>query len=205
MEKYSYINYFNTVMAWCMQERDLLKDAISNLEDIDIDRYYRMIHDVEKNADVLRREMIRELLHDFIPLFEREDILELSKLIENVIDSIETIFQLIKIYNIRYVDKNIIALMDILSHEIDAIASVIDELENIKTSKKVNELIESAMNIETMGDEMYMNALTDLFKKAEGNIFNALPKKELIQAFEDAINACEQVAYFVEVIQINNL
>ncbi len=203
--RYDYVDYFQTIMAWCMQERDMLNYAITNISDLDMKKHYELMHNVESTADDLRRDMIKHLLKDFIPLFEREDIMELSKLMEDVIDSIEKIFKLIRIYNLRTFDKITYKQLDILNKVVDAVAKVIDELENFKINEEINDLIHCAMKIESIADEIYLDGLTELFEKGEGNIFNVLPRKELIQAFEDAINSCEKVAYFIEVVQINNL
>lgn len=205
MSKFDYIEYFKNIMAWTMQERDMLNHAINNIDKLDLQKHFEAMHEVEKTADDLRKDMIRNLLKDFIPMFEREDIMELAKLLESIIDSIENIFKIIRIYRIRRFDKVIYELLDCLNKEVDAVARVIDELENFKNREIIIELINEAMEMESYADSVYMSGMTELFREDEANVLDILSKKELMQSFEDAINSCEKAAYFIEIVQINNL
>lgn len=205
MDRFNYIKYFETLMGYCMREKEMLKNMVEDVNDISIKDYFLQMKATKDGTKELSSDMIRNLKGEFIPIFEREDVLELSNLLVRVIAKIENVAKVITIHNLTTFDNEIYELVEILSEAVNELTNVLHELRNIKKIDDISDYTEKVKDIEAKGDEVYLEALTKLYSKDIDDIKKLISNQAIIQSLEEAIDACEKVAYFVEVIQVNNI
>lgn len=187
-----------------MDECNMLEHAMIHITSLDVEKHAETMHEIEHEADELKREMISHLLRDFIPSIDREDVLELANTMDLAIDAIENVMKTIRIYNIKRFSEEAFEFLEVLKDCVEAMTHVIEELHNFKHGDSLNECIQVVKEVEQRGDRIYMSVLTDLFSRRDGDFYDILSRQALFQSFEDAVNACEKVAYEVEVVQIKN-
>lgn len=192
-------------MSCCIGQRNMLAYAMNHIEGLDLKAHAEAMHEIEHGADELKREMTGRLLREFIPAIERDDLLTMANLMELAIDGMEEIMKAIRIHDIRHFDETARQFMDILSRCVDALACVITQLREFKTGERINECIEAVKTVEREGDVLYLEALTALYAERSPDIYDVLARNALIEAFEMALNACEKVAHYVEVVRIKNI
>lgn len=205
MGEYNYIEYFETAMAWCMQGRNMVLNMVHNLDTIDIVEYFKSIKELSDGSNDLRRDMIWHLHREFIPIFEREDVLEFSHLVHSLMLQLENIVKVVRIFNINKFDSSIFVMADVLDRAVNELANVMNILKDFKVVENISQLTEKVKIIESECDVIYIDALTELYAGDFSDMKYVLSSKELLKSFEEAVDACERVAYFIEVVQINNI
>lgn len=158
------------------------------------------IHILENKCDELTHEIINELNETFITPLDREDIYSLTNSLDDVIDSIDTIVTRLGIYKLK---NNIMLgpqLSEILFAQSEIILKIIENLhENKETMRKIVEI----RNLETEGDLVFKDALSNLFEKQK-DVIELIKEKEILEITEKAVDRCQRVAIAIESIIIKN-
>ena len=103
---YFFDNFITCADCSCMMA-DALNSLFNNFNSALMPAKLKKLHSIEHEGDTLRGEMIEALNTAFITPIEREDILNLSKNIDNVTDNIEDIAINIYTNNINRLRKDV--------------------------------------------------------------------------------------------------
>lgn len=161
------------------------------------------LHKIENSGDSLRHEMIAELTKAFITPIEREDILSLSKNIDNVTDYIEDIAIRVYTNNISQMRGDIAAFTALLIECCNTMKEMLEEFPNFRKSNTLQNYIITMNDLEEKGDEMYMEALKKLHSGTH-NPIDIIVWREVYNCFEKCLDACETVANTVQWVIIRN-
>ena len=154
------------------------------------------IKELEHKADSVTHACIEMLHKTFVTPFERGDIHNLIKGLDNIIDSIDSAASRMALYEVREIRPEIIALAEVLlsaSREIEAL------LVKLRTSRKLEDYQAHCARLhqlESEGDTILRSALAQLFR--EGNPLMVIKWKEIYERLEQATDHCEKVANIIE-------
>ncbi len=161
------------------------------------------IHLIEHKGDEKKHEVFSELVKAFITPIERDDIMNLSENLDNVIDCIEDILIHIYINNITEMRENIKEFLELLIKCCETLEKLFKEFHNFKKSKTLNDFIIEINNIEEAGDRLYISAMRELHV-TEKDPIKVLAWRQIYSFFEKSLDACEVVADMVGDIVIAN-
>jgi len=164
--------------------------------------YSLQLKTVEQMGDQYTHEVIIELNKAFITPLEREDIMELTLQLDDVLDCLEVCASHIVLYNMREVDdymrlftRNIeICVQDLCSALELLCANRLKEM--TKHTHRINDL-------ENAADELLRDALKTLFNTCTDPI-ELIKKKEIYTMMESFSDFCEDVADILEGIIMRN-
>lgn len=142
----------------------------------------------EKEADEARRILINELNKTFITPFDREDIFELSRTIDDVLDyaySTMTEMEILKVKPTPYM-ANIASLLRDAAFEL---LQAVDRLE--KHPGVASEHAQRAKALENRVEAVYREALADLFSGAE-DIKHVIKMLKLREVYRHLSNAADR-------------
>ncbi len=160
----------------------------------------REINDREHEADKLIHETV-ELLHkSFITPIDREDIHQLTELLDDLVDSMDDISQKCLQYQINKIPKDLFELSVV---SLKSLHEVYKAVSCLKKPKNISSHLRKIHDLEDEGDEIYFRAMTDLFKK-EKNPVNIIRRKELYTELEALIDRTQDVARIIEGIVIKH-
>jgi uncharacterized protein len=163
--------------------------------------YTSKISLIEHKCDEIIHNIVHELNETFITPIDREDIFSLADSLDNIIDSIDVIANRIYIYKV----KNPIEYGPQLSEIILRQAMILKEIvPNIVSSKESLGKLTSVKKLETEGDVIFRQAVSQLFEN-EKDAIELIKKKEILEILEKAIDRGQRVAVVVEGIIIKNL
>ena len=171
-----------------MQNSDLLTENASK------------IHILENKCDELTHTIISELNETFVTPFDREDIYHLTNSLDDVIDSIDTIATRYGIYKPKQSFVFGPQLSGILLSQTEIIKQIVEHLSD---NKQAMQKIISIRNLETEGDLVFKEALTNLFEKQD-DVKELIKEKEILEITEKAVDRCQRVAIAIESIIIKN-
>ena len=160
------------------------------------------VKELENRGDDLTRQIIELLNTQYITPFDREDIYELAKAIDDVVDYIENASDLLGLYRVGRAMDQAISLCDVLVSAVENLAKALAELRGLRNAERY--LIE-VKRLEDDGDRILREALAALFKGGEVDAMTVIRWKDILEALEDAIDASETAADVVGNIVVKNL
>ncbi len=147
----------------------------------------------EKEADEARRILIDELNNTFITPFDREDIFLLSRTIDDVLDyaySTVSEMEILKVEPTEYMQK----MASILRDAANELLMAVDRLEN--HPGVANDHAQRAKSLENRVEELYREALADLFSGAEDiqHVIKMLKSREVYRHLSNAADRGDEAA-----------
>ena len=177
------------------ESKNVLK-AASELEDIigrfgnKTDSYRTKIKKLEHEGDRIVQEIHIRLNSSFITPIDHEDIADLANTYDDVIDGIYTFVNRLHIYNIRKIDKHLVAFSKLV---LDATLEIDKAFKTMKklSQKEIAQRSDEMKKIEREADALLDTATAELFKRK--NFVEILKYKELYEILEGVTDRCMDV------------
>ena len=202
-EKIDYFEHFDTVAGIAEKQAELLNRIVENYDESKLDQYIQEMHSLEHNADYLKNQMVTELVRDFLPPIDREDIMMLADLYDSVCDSIDDVLLRIYMYNIREMRDDVQTITQRICKICNELGKLTGVLRNFKSNEKLLDLVTAVNDIEEEGDKLYIDATHRLYRDETGiKIISAWTN--IYTSLEDCYDSCESVADEIKTVIIKN-
>jgi predicted phosphate transport protein (TIGR00153 family) len=151
------------------------------------------INTAEKQADEARRILIAELNKTFVTPFDREDIFALSRTIDDVLDyaySTVTEMEVLKVRPTSFM----LSIASLLRDAANELLMAVDRLE--LHPEVANEHAQRAKSLENRVEDVYREALADLFSGAEDikHVMKMLKSREVYRHLSNAADRGDEAA-----------
>jgi uncharacterized protein len=156
---------------------------------------------LETEGDRLTEQIIVLLNTQYITPFDREDIYELAKEIDDVVDFIENASDLLDLYKVDSPMPQALDQCRVLVEAAEHLANALAELRGFRRAER--HLLE-VKRLEDEGDRIVRDAIANLFENHVDPV-TVIRWKDIFEALEDAIDACETAADVVGNIVVKNL
>lgn len=197
-----FFDLFSVVMDDTCKAAEILQELFTDYSDID-DKI-KAIEKLEHSCDRTIHDIIEHLNRSFITPIDREDIFQIAKEIDNIIDNIEATAQGLRLFSITKIRPEAVEMAKLITQSAHVLGEVVGEFKQFKTSKIMQQKIIEVNHIENDGDDMYNKIIQELFSK-EQNPVEIIKWKEIIENMESTIDACEEVANMIEGIVSKNV
>jgi predicted phosphate transport protein (TIGR00153 family) len=158
------------------------------------------IKEVEHKCDFLTHEIIQRLNRTFVTPIDREDIHELARSLDDVMDAIDASAAVIRLYRLDSVRFGARELAKVISTSTLEIHHAIAAMSNRKSlavhSVEINRL-------ENEADRIHQQGVGRLFDE-ETNPIAVMKWKETLDFLEEATDRCEDVANVIEGVAVKN-
>ena len=158
------------------------------------------IKEVEHQCDFLTHEIIQRLNKTFVTPIDREDIHELAKTLDDVMDAIDNAAALIPLYRIEWIRPGARELTHVIIKQTDAIRAAVEALER---KKGVLEHAIEINRLENEADRIHKQVIGQLFDEEKDPIA-VIKWKEIYDILEEATDACEDVANLLENVVVKH-
>lgn len=162
---------------------------------------FQKIRDIEHQGDDAAHAIIDQLNKTFITPFDREDIHDLTKELDDVTDMINTIVNRMVVYKVSGVNKHLVEFASVIEESVRAVECAVKALRNPKHLKIVSDSCVEVNRLENVGDSMRDAVLAELFE-TEKDPITVIKWKEIYQDAETVLDICEDVAHVVESILV---
>ena len=156
---------------------------------------------VEHEGDTITRELIQLLNTQYITPFDREDIFALATSVDDVVDHMDEASELLDLYGVESTTRQAIEQCRILVGASEHLAASLRELKGLHGVEK--ELV-ALKELEDEGDRVVRDAIADLFRDPRIDPLIVIRWKDIFEALEDALDACETAANVVGNIVVKN-
>jgi len=159
------------------------------------------VKDQEKVGDQLTRDLITLLNTQYLTPFERDDIYMLATEIDDVVDYLEEASDLLGLYGVETSSSHAIEQCEIIVRAVEQLSIACS---NLKGMKGVNQALIEVKALEDKGDRTLREALAALFRSGDIDPLVVIRWKDIHEALERALDACETAANVVANILVKN-
>jgi len=158
------------------------------------------IKEAEHKCDQLTHEIIQRLNRTFVTPLDREDIFNLARSLDDVMDAIDAVAALVRLYRLESVRVGARELARIVTASTDQVRLAVGAMQEHKGlmphAIEVNRL-------ENEADRVHHQAVSKLFEE-ETDPLTIIKWKETLDFLEDASDRCEDVANVIEGVVVKH-
>ncbi len=189
----NYFNMFSDIANDAIKAAHLLEKTVKSYNPDKIEKQNKTMHEIEHGADLKKHEMMKCLISEFIAPIEREDIAALSYMLDDVLDSIEEVYQMFFMYNVKEMRSDAYDFVDLIVRSTEAMKACFDEFENFRKSDLIVNKIVEVNVIEELADSLYFKVIRELYTKEKDPV-KIMVWVRIYDRFEKICDLCEHVA-----------
>jgi len=155
----------------------------------------------ETEGDQITRDLINLLNTQYVTPFDREDIYLLATELDDVVDYLEEASDLLGLYAVEMPTRHAVEQCRVIVSACEQLALACD---NLKGMRGVQEALVELKRLEDEGDGILRDALASLFRNADIDPLIVIRWKDIYEALERALDACETAAHVLTNIVVKN-
>jgi len=155
----------------------------------------------ETDGDHITRDLITLLNTQYITPFDRDDIFLLATEIDDVVDYLEEASDLLGLYGVEMPTRHAVEQCAVIVRACEQLAIA---CQNLKGMRGVQEALVELKRLEDEGDQILRDALASLFRDEKIDPLIVIRWKDIYEALERALDACETAANVMANIYVKN-
>jgi predicted phosphate transport protein (TIGR00153 family) len=155
----------------------------------------------ETEGDALTRELITLLNTQYLTPFDREDIYLLATEIDDVVDYLEEASDLLGLYGVEMPTRHAVEQCAVIVRACQQLAIA---CENLKGMRGVDDALVELKRLEDEGDQILRDAMGSLFRDDRIDPLNVIRWKDIYEALERALDACDTAANVIANILVKS-
>ncbi len=159
------------------------------------------IKELEHEGDRITGELIGLVNSQFVTPFDREDLFTLAVAVDDVTDAIENATELLGLYDVEQPTRQSIEQCGILVAAVELLAQLLGSLKGLHGSAPE---IAEIKRLEDEGDAATRRAIGGLFDDERIDPLVVIRWKDIYEALEDSIDACETAAHRIGNVLVKN-
>jgi uncharacterized protein len=159
-----------------------------------------LIKDAEHRCDALTHDTIQRLHRTFVTPFDREDLYALASALDNVMDAIDHVAALTRLYKLTHMRPGTRELVHTVSSSAERLHLA---LEALAAKKPVQPHAVEINRLENEADRAYQSAVGQLFD-TETDPIEVIKWKEFFDMLEQITDCCEDVANVIESVVVKH-
>jgi len=155
----------------------------------------------ETEGDHITRDLINLLNTQYVTPFDREDIYLLATEIDDVVDYLEEASDLLGLYGVELPTRHALEQCAVIVKACEQLAFA---CANLKGMRGVQDALVELKRLEDDGDRILRDALASLFRNEGIDPLIVIRWKDIYEALERALDACETAAHVLTNISVKN-
>lgn len=178
-----------------------LKELVDSWKDVE--QRVNEIAELEHQGDDITHKIAAQLHRTFVTPFDREDIAQLSHIMDDVVDFIHAASDAMLLYKVDRPGRRARELADVLFQGATEIERAMPRLRHRSDLKRILKHCVELNRVENAADTIYRSALAELFRDTT-DIARVIQWREIYEYMESATDRCEDVANVLEGVAIKN-
>ena len=193
--------FFDLFTQASANARDMARLLVDLLEEWPASRErLRDIRELETEGDRLTREVIDLLNRTFVTPLDRDDMYRLVTAIDDVCDYIDEAADNVDAYEVREVPVRARRQAEVIHRAASRLHDAVGLLEGFRDSQKH---LVALRELEEEGDRLQREAVAELFRSGADPL-TIIRWKDIYEALEDAVDACDTAAHLVGNVLVKN-
>jgi len=178
-----------------------LKEMINDWEHVE--GKVAEITELEHKGDTITHEIMSRLNRTFVTPFDREDIVQLAHVLDDVTDFIHAAADAMLLYKVERPGERANELADIILQATEEIEKVLPQLKKRIILSSVLKRCVEINRLENLADRVYRSAIAELFDNST-DMAHIIKWREIYAHMESATDRCEDVADVLEGVAIKH-
>ncbi|NLO86702.1 MAG: DUF47 family protein [Clostridiales bacterium] len=192
-----YFVMMENLISYGGKAAELLITILTDFDPSKIQENRVKMHNLEHEADEARHLILNKLSREFITPIERDDILSLVQIIDDVTDSIDEVVINLYMFNITSLPTETMDMASLVVRCVKALEDAVKELHSFKKPEKLVKLLIEVNTVESIADEVYTEAMRALFTSA-ADTQTIIGIREIYECLESCCDLCEHAADIIE-------
>jgi predicted phosphate transport protein (TIGR00153 family) len=159
------------------------------------------VKDLEHEADSVVSALLSLTNSMFVTPYDRDDLVTLAFAVDDVADAAENAAELLGLYGVESPTKQSFELCALLVRAADELAALLGELRGLRGS---SDRIQTIKDIEDEADDVARAARASLFKDDRIDPVIVIRWKDIYEALEEAVDACDTAASRIGNVLVKN-
>ena len=198
-QKREFFDLYNRAAANIVAIGERLLELLERFPD-GADDLVRDVKELEHEGDRLTHELVDLLNRTFVTPFDRDDMYRLAGALDDICDHVDEAAGRIGSYGVTEIREQAHGQAGVICRAAGKLAEAIGGLEGFKESRR--ELLE-LRELEDEGDRLVHDGVSSLFK-GDADPLTVIRWKDIHEALEEAVDACEKAADVLEAILVKN-
>jgi uncharacterized protein Yka (UPF0111/DUF47 family) len=155
----------------------------------------------ETAGDQITRELIQLLNTQYLTPFDRDDIFMLATETDDIVDYLEEASDLLGLYGVELPTRHALEQCAVI---VKACELLVAALGNLKGRRGIQQTLIELKACEDEGDRLLRDALASLFRDGRVDPLVVIRWKDIYEALERALDACETAANVITNIVVKN-
>lgn len=204
--KFNYFKAYEKLTGLAVKESELLIETLRTFENASgLSDVMEQMHEYENAGDDINHDIFSSAAVEFMPPFDREDVVELAQALDNVLDYIDDVLGHIYIYDVQTLPDNAMKFAELIKKSCKALDAAMEEFHNFKKSKKFKNMIVDINSYEEEADALYKEAMRHLHTVDNKEIMHILVWSRIYERMEKCCDATEHAADIVNTILLKNM
>lgn len=152
------------------------------------------VKELEHEGDRLTADIFQLLNTRYSAPFDREDIYGLARAIDDVVDHIEHASDLLGLYKVEAPMEQALEQCRVLVGATENLAAALSELPELEEARR---RLAAIKELEDEGDRIVRDAIAALFEDDGISLRVIIRWKDIFEALEEAIDACDAAAHVI--------
>jgi predicted phosphate transport protein (TIGR00153 family) len=199
-----YYDSFPRLAEYAKKCSEALLDFMEHFDHAKLKEIKTSIHVIEHEADDEKHAVMEKLTREFMTPIDREDILELLRLIDDITDAIEEVPLKLYVYDYHELPADTIHFAKVVDQCIEKTVICLQHFPEFPKEGVLKPYIQEVIKLEEETDDIYEEdmhtmymTITDGFARHRGEAMYTM--------LEETADRCRNVCKFVETIMYKNL
>jgi predicted phosphate transport protein (TIGR00153 family) len=161
------------------------------------------ITELEHQGDTITHEIMGRVHRTFVTPFDREDIVQLAHVLDDVTDFIHAAADAMLLYQVDRPGKRARELADIIVQATEEVERVMPQLKKRIILSQVLKRCVEINRLENVADRVYRSAMAELFADST-DMAHIIKWREIYAHMESATDRCEDVANVLEGVALKH-
>ena len=160
------------------------------------------VKDIEHRGDETVHQIFEALNATFVTPLDREDIVELARSMDSILDMIDAATNRFHLYEIKVASPGMLALAEVILQSTQELQRAVTLIHNMKNGDTIEAICVEINRLENHADDALNIHTAALFK--ESDVVQIIKQKEILERLEEATDFCEDVANVLSDIVAKN-
>ncbi len=194
---FDYVRSFARLSDYSVQAAEYLDQCLQDLALKKMPHMLGQMHEIEHNADVAKDFMVKKLVREFLPPFDKDDIMFLAHQIDAVTDAIEDVLIFIDVHHIAKIPPAAQQFGGLVVKCCQAMNMALQEMKDYKNSKQLYDHLAAVNRMKKEGKKLHGASVKKIHTERRDPV-EVINYTRLFDRLEKCTYNCKEVTNTVE-------
>ena len=163
------------------------------------------VHEIEHAADKKKHATTEKLMEEFITPIDREDILSLLTMIDDITDAVEELSLKLYLYDFKELPPDAIEFMELTLKSLRATEEALRNFPHFLNKEIIFPALKAVIRLEEDSDTEYISDVSALYRRTDLDALTIYKYEAFYTMLEEMSDKCREVCRFVQTIIYKNI